>query len=67
MNDNERKFEDFVSNIKFDDAPNPDHRDKLEQSLLTALGKQGELECSPLIFKKLKARMKTREPFRGRS
>lgn len=40
MNDNERQFEDFVSNIKFDDAPNPSHRDKLEHELLCILAKQ---------------------------
>jgi len=40
MNDNERQFEDFVSNIKFDDTPDPEHRDKLEQSLLCAMAKQ---------------------------
>jgi len=40
MNDNEKQFEDFVRNIKFDDTPDSEHREKLEQGLLTALGKQ---------------------------
>jgi outer membrane lipoprotein-sorting protein len=40
MNDNERQFEDFVSNIKFDDAPDVEHRDKLEQTLLHAIVNQ---------------------------
>ena len=40
MNDNEKQFEDFVSNIKFDDTPDPDHRHKLEQNLLSAMAKQ---------------------------
>ena len=40
MNDDERQFEDFVSNIKFDDAPDPSHRNKLEQDLLAAIAKQ---------------------------
>jgi outer membrane lipoprotein-sorting protein len=40
MNDDERQFEDFVSNIKFDDTPDLSHRDKLEQDLLDALTKQ---------------------------
>lgn len=40
MNSNEKQFEDFVSNIKFDDTPDPDHRNKLEQDLLVALTKQ---------------------------
>ncbi len=40
MNDNEQQFEDFVSKIKFDDTPDPNHRDKLEQDILSAIGKQ---------------------------
>lgn len=40
MNDNEKKFEDFVSNIKFDDTPDTEHRDKLEQNLLRVMAKQ---------------------------
>jgi len=40
MNDNERQFEDFVSNIKFDDTPDSGHRNKLEQDLLRVLTKQ---------------------------
>ncbi|MCP4611052.1 MAG: hypothetical protein GY845_20275 [Planctomycetes bacterium] len=42
MNDNEKQFEDFVSNIKFDDTPGPKHRDRLEQNLLSALTKQSQ-------------------------
>ncbi|HCO96985.1 MAG TPA: hypothetical protein DIU00_24110 [Phycisphaerales bacterium] len=44
MNDNERQFEDFVSKIKFDDTPDSDHRDKLEQDLLAAMAKQTRQE-----------------------
>ena len=40
MNDEERQFEDFVSNIKFDDTPDPKHRNKLEQNLIDAIAKQ---------------------------
>ena len=40
MNDNERQFEDFIRGIKFDDAPDPKHRDKLEQDLLAAFHRQ---------------------------
>lgn len=40
MNDNEKQFEDFVSNIKFDDIPDPDHRARLEQNILSAVAKQ---------------------------
>ena len=40
MNDDERQFEDFVSNIKFDDTPDTGHRNKLEQDLLRVLARQ---------------------------
>lgn len=40
MNNNEKRFEDFVSNIRFDDTPDHNHRDKLEQNLLAAIAKQ---------------------------
>jgi outer membrane lipoprotein-sorting protein len=50
MNNDERQFENFVSNIKFDDTPDLDHRDKLEQDLLHALTKQTRQQDSPLRF-----------------
>ncbi|MHC4259058.1 MAG: hypothetical protein ACYSTF_01405, partial [Planctomycetota bacterium] len=40
MTDNEKQFEDFVRRIKFDDTPDPNHRDRLEQGLLQAMAKQ---------------------------
>ncbi len=40
MTDNEKQFEDFIRQIKFDDTPDPNHRNKLEQNLLRALAKQ---------------------------
>jgi hypothetical protein len=40
MNDKEKQFEDFVRGIKFDDTPDPKHRDKLEQDLLAAFQRQ---------------------------
>jgi hypothetical protein len=40
MTDNERQFEDFIRDIKFDDTPDPTHRGTLEQDLLTILSKQ---------------------------
>lgn len=40
MNNDEEKFEDFVKNVKFDDTPDPDHRDRLEQDLLATMAKQ---------------------------
>ena len=40
MNDDEKQFADFVSDIRFDDTPLPGHREKLEQNLLQLLAKQ---------------------------
>jgi hypothetical protein len=40
MNGNERQFEAFLRDIKFDDTPDPTHRDTLEKDLLTILSKQ---------------------------
>lgn len=40
MTDNERQFENFVRDIRFDDTPDPNHRDKLEQDILAAMAKQ---------------------------
>jgi len=39
MVDYEKQFENFVRGIDFDDTPDPKHRDKLEQNLLTVLAK----------------------------
>jgi len=63
MNNDERQFEDFVRGIKFDDNPNAEHRDELEQDLLNALAEQEGLEPSPLMHQKLKTRMKTFRSF----
>ncbi len=40
MNNIEKQFEDFISDITFDDTPGTNHRDTLEQNLLAALDKQ---------------------------
>jgi len=48
MNDNEKRFQDFVREIKFDDNPDLSHRDKLEQDLLHALTKQPRQKEQPL-------------------
>ena len=48
MNSDERQFEDFVSEIKFDDSPDYSHRDRLEQDLLAALTKQSRQKEQPL-------------------
>jgi len=50
MDDNEKEFEKFVREIKFDDTPDLSHRDKLEQDLLAALTKQTRQKEQPLII-----------------
>jgi len=50
MKDNEKQFEKFVRGIKFDDAPDPKHRDKLEKDLLAALTKQTRRKEPPLTI-----------------
>jgi outer membrane lipoprotein-sorting protein len=40
MTDREKEFENLVRDIRFDDTPDYNHREKLEQSLLSALNKQ---------------------------
>ncbi len=40
MDDNEKEFEKFIREIKFDDTPGPSHRDKLEEDLLAVLERQ---------------------------
>jgi hypothetical protein len=40
MNNNEKKFEKFLQDIKFNDTPDPVHRDMLEHKLLKALTEQ---------------------------
>jgi len=44
MNDNEKQFKDYVRGVKFDDIPDPKHRDELEQDLLVALARQPRQE-----------------------
>jgi hypothetical protein len=48
MHDNERQFEQFVDGIKFDDAPDVGHRDRLEQDLLRVLAEQSWHKQQPL-------------------
>jgi len=40
MNPNERKFEELMSRMTFDDKPDHRHRDKLEQKLLAAFARR---------------------------
>jgi outer membrane lipoprotein-sorting protein len=40
MDNIEKQFEDFISDIKYDDVPSVRHRNELEQNLLIALAKQ---------------------------
>lgn len=37
MNNDEKQFEEYINDIKFDDAPNINHRDALEKKLLAAM------------------------------
>jgi len=54
MNDSEKQFEKFVRGIKFDDTPDPGHRDKLEQDLLAIMAKQPQQERIWRIIMKTK-------------
>ena len=49
MNDNEKKFENFVRQIKFDDTPDHEHRDRLEKDLLLALTKKQTRQEKPIL------------------
>jgi len=42
MTDKEKEFKNIVRDIRFDDKPDYNHRDKLEQNLLAALDKQSQ-------------------------
>jgi len=48
MNNDQRQFEKFVRGIKFDDSPDPKHRDRLEQEILAAMAKQPRQRQQPL-------------------
>jgi hypothetical protein len=53
MNDNDKQFENFVGQIKFDDTPDASHRDRLEQELLQAMTKRAprQIEIWRMIMK----------------
>ncbi|MHC4396000.1 MAG: hypothetical protein ACYS1A_10140 [Planctomycetota bacterium] len=59
MNDSEKQFEDFVRDIRFDDSPNPDHRDELESRLLAEMTKKPSRQINTwrLIMKARIARL----------
>ena len=40
MTDNEKQFEDFVRDIKVDDAPDANHRDRLEPAITSRRGSE---------------------------
>ena len=48
MKDGEKEFESFARQIEFDDTPDYNHRDKLEQRLLVALANQARQEEQPV-------------------
>ncbi len=57
MSNDEKKFEQYVDSIRFDDQPNAAHRDKLEKQLLDAYDTQQEygdyVEPVSVYFRKL--------------
>ena len=57
MSNDEKKFEEHVNSIRFDDEPNAAHRDKLEKQLLEAYDTQAEyggyVEPVSVYFRKL--------------
>ncbi|MHC4745401.1 MAG: hypothetical protein ACYS8Z_26100 [Planctomycetota bacterium] len=44
MTDNERDFQDFIHDVKFDDSPDHAHRDRVEHELRSALGGHARLK-----------------------
>lgn len=48
MKYSEKDFENFILGIEFDDIPDPNHRDKLEKDLLTALVRQSRRKYQPV-------------------
>jgi len=48
MTEYENRFKNFIASIKLDDSPDHDHRDKLEEKLLCALGQNSRRKHSPL-------------------
>jgi len=61
MNNDERQFENFVRQIKLDDTPDPDHRDKLEHDLLRTLTKQPRRKETPLKIWRIIMKSKMRK------
>jgi hypothetical protein len=64
MTDKEREFEKLVLDIRFDDTPDYNHREKLEQNLLAALSKQSRrkpqaLKIWRIIMKSQKTKLAT--------
>ncbi len=53
MTDNERDFEDFICDVKFDDAPDHGHRDRLEHGLRSALARQAHPESQLLGIRRI--------------
>ena len=52
MTDNERDFEDFIGDVKFDDTPNHAHRDRFERDLAAAVAKQTrQKDQSPRVWR----------------
>ena len=47
MDTDEKQFENFVRDVKFDDIPDPKHRDRLEQNVVGALEEQPRRKKQP--------------------
>ena len=58
MKDDEKEFEDCVGQIEFDDAPDHNHRDRLEQRLLVALANQPRQADPPLQIPRIMTKTK---------
>ena len=63
MEPEEKEFKNLVRDIQFDDEPDYNHREKLEQNLLYLLDKQERLGPSTSTCEKSKTRMKTSQSF----
>jgi outer membrane lipoprotein-sorting protein len=64
MDNVEKQFEDFISDIKYDDVPSAQHREKLEQNLLAAMTErsrhgQANSQIWRIILKNPKIRLAT--------
>ena len=55
MTDREKEFENLVNDIRFDDTPDYNHREKLEQDLMALMAELGISAGSPCCLKQAKS------------